>query len=261
MLNEIAAFALSKVGCGYVYGATGWVCSLARRQQQAAQYPEYADAILGVCAKWDGKQCFDCAQLTRFAAQAGGGSLPSGATSQWRSAEAWESKGEIAAMPDIPGLMLYRRNGSLMQHTGVYVGDGMVVDARGSSQGVIHTAFSSYPWTHWAILRIQEGGGNVEEVLYEATVTRTPGANGTTVNLRAEPGGTIIGRAPFGAVLPIFASQGDWSRTAYKGQTGWMDARFLVRVGDDEDGETVTVSREKLMDIYNRIGNLLEVVG
>ncbi len=66
-MKRIAEFAASKLGCGYVYGATGWICSKARREQQAQQYPDQAGNILGVCAKWDGVQCYDCAQLTRRA--------------------------------------------------------------------------------------------------------------------------------------------------------------------------------------------------
>lgn len=271
MLNKIAEFALSKVGCGYVYGATGWICSKARREQQAAQYPEYASNILGVCAKWDGIQCYDCAQLTRYAAKAAGASLPSGATSQWNSA-AWESKGEIASMPDEAGLMLYRRSGTKMQHTGVYVGGGMVVDSRGSSQGVIKTALASYAWTHWAKPKTAEGTDEgVDTELYKATVTKTAGASGSTVNLRDDPGGERIGRVPFGTVLPIFEDRDGWSRTAYDGTPGWMDASFLVRVGDGSqpvdgdpapsDEETVAVPRALLEAIYAAIGEQLGVFG
>lgn len=70
--QAVADYALSKVGRGYIFGATGWVCSPARRRQQAAQYPQHAARILGIGARWDGIQCFDCAQLTRFSVDAAG---------------------------------------------------------------------------------------------------------------------------------------------------------------------------------------------
>lgn len=44
--QKIRDLALSKRGCGYIYGATGWVCTPALRQQQATKYPEYAGLIL-----------------------------------------------------------------------------------------------------------------------------------------------------------------------------------------------------------------------
>lgn len=38
-----------------------------------------------------------------------------------------------------------------MQHTGFNLGNGVQVDDRGSSSGVIKTNYGTYPWTHWAI--------------------------------------------------------------------------------------------------------------
>ena len=87
-----ALWAKERIGCGYIYGATGWVCSKARREQQAKQYPDQAEMILGVGAKWDGKICWDCATFVRGAAKAGGVTLCSGATSQWAKT-AWAALG------------------------------------------------------------------------------------------------------------------------------------------------------------------------
>ena len=49
--------------------------------------------------------------------------------------------------------ILYRESASAnpMQHTGIYLGDGYVMDARGSASGVVYSKLSSYGWTHWAI--------------------------------------------------------------------------------------------------------------
>ena len=157
-LRAMVDAALSKVGCGYIYGATGWICSEARRKQQAAQYPEYAANILGVGAKWDGKQCFDCAQLSKFAANAGGLSLPSGATSQWNS-NSWTTKGMLTGIPSEPCLVFRQVNNGIMQHVGVYIGDGWCVDARGTTDGVIKSRFDSYKWSHFALPDLGHVGG------------------------------------------------------------------------------------------------------
>ena len=102
--------ALSLVGQGYIYGAKGQKCSPAFRQKQAEQYPDQAEYILGVGAKWDGVPVWDCAQLTRAAAKAGGFTLPSGATSQWNKAD-WAKKGTIDTLPPGEAVFLYRRKG------------------------------------------------------------------------------------------------------------------------------------------------------
>lgn len=53
-------------------------------------------------------------------------------------------KGPIASMPDRPGLCVWFQN-----HIGVYVGNGMVVEARGFAHGVQLTRLSQRPWREW----------------------------------------------------------------------------------------------------------------
>ena len=164
---SIRAYALEQEGGPYVYGATAEPCTPGMRRQQMRQYPEYADKITENCPVLDGKQstcegcphqgrpAHDCATLTRFAAEAGGLSLPSGATSQWNKGD-WAAKGTISTLPGGHVAFVYhRKNGSdsVMSHTGVYLGDGTVVEARGHKDGVVHGSVYNYPWTHWGILR------------------------------------------------------------------------------------------------------------
>ena len=268
-LSQISDFAKSKLGCGYVYGATGWICTEARRKQQAQQYPEHATTILTTCAKWDGKQCYDCAQLTRAAAKAAGVSIPSGATSQWRDATTWDNKGEIVTKPDMAGIILYRQSGSVMQHTGVYVGNGRVVDSRGSSQGTIESALSSYPWTHWGEVKLSQStdDGSDRKMIRNAVVTKISGATGSTVNLRKTPdsSGSVVKTVPFGTIVKITEEANGWSRLTYGGTEGWMMTKFLVD-SDDRDGEggsytegEVRVDLAKLRAVYESIGEMLGV--
>lgn len=150
-MDKAVAFAKSKIGCGYIYGATGWVCTPSRRAQQAAQYPEQYDNIMGVGAKWDGKECYDCAQLTRKAVEAAGGFLPSGANSQWKG-DYWLEKGDIGDLPYDTPCFVYRRNANgVAQHTGLYIGDGWVIEARGTREGIIRSRLEDYPWTDYAV--------------------------------------------------------------------------------------------------------------
>jgi hypothetical protein len=52
MSKAIADKALSLVGCGYIFGATGWICTDAQIEQQAKQYPQYASTIRKHGRKW-----------------------------------------------------------------------------------------------------------------------------------------------------------------------------------------------------------------
>jgi len=161
----IADYAISKLGCAYIYGGYGEkLCKPAFRRERANAYPAQQNNIYNNCpilkgkqstcagCKWDGKQAYDCAQLTRYACKAAGQELVSGANSQWRKV-AWDKKGTIDTLPDVPGVILYHINSSgTMTHTGVYIGAGYAVEARAAKYGVVKTAVKDRTWTHWAAL-------------------------------------------------------------------------------------------------------------
>ena len=161
----IAEYAISKLGCAYIYGGYGErLCTPAFRRERAAAYPEQRNNIHKNCpilsgrqntcagCKWEGMQAYDCAQLTRYVCKAAGQELCSGANSQWNKMP-WESKGAIDTLPDVPGVLLYHANSKgRMTHTGVYIGNGWAVEARGAKYGVVKTAVKDRTWTHWAVL-------------------------------------------------------------------------------------------------------------
>lgn len=163
--RKIAEYAESKIGCAYIWGGYGEkLCTPSFRQERAGAYPSQKNNIYRYCqvlsgqktvctgCKYNGKQAYDCAQLTRYACKAGGQALVSGANAQWKKTD-WEKKGTIDSLPDVQGVILYHMdsNGE-MSHTGVYVGGGYAVEARSAAYGVVKTAVKSRSWTHWAAL-------------------------------------------------------------------------------------------------------------
>ena len=165
--DAIRGFALEHLDAAYIMGATGETCTPAYRRARAAQYPEYQDKIISTCPVLSGRAsscdgcededdpAFDCAQFTLHAAEAAGLYLPSGATSQWNKGD-WLAKGSIGQLPRDHVCFVYRRksgSSSVMAHTGIYLGDGMVADARGHADDIVHAPLDSFPWTHFAILR------------------------------------------------------------------------------------------------------------
>lgn len=260
MVNKkVVEKALSLVGQGYIYGAKGQTCSLVFRQQQAAQYPEQADNILGTGAKWDGKPVWDCAQLTRVCAKEGGVSLVSGATSQWKKTM-WEKCGTIGTLPAGETVFLYRRqekNSDVMQHTGVALGDGTCVHARGTAYGVVRQQVDEYPWTHWARPEwpSEEEGS---KLLYMAKVVAQ---SGSTVRLRKFPNSNaaIVARVPVGSIVGVISEMDEWAEIELSdGTEGYMMVEFLQNADDstqqpqegwqegsmDEDEVTLTLPKE-----------------
>ena len=53
-------------------------------------------------------------------------------------------KGSIDTIPEIPGLCVYFKG-----HVGVYVGNGKVIEARGTKYGVVETDLNDRGWTDW----------------------------------------------------------------------------------------------------------------
>ena len=152
--DAMVARAKALLGSGYIYGATGWICTQKRMKQQADQYPEYASLIWRYGPRWIGKPCYDCAQLTRAVAREAGISLPSGSNSQWRAGGVWSRQGLIENLPDEAGLFLYTMSGGRMVHTGVSIGGGEEIDARGHAYGVVRRRIENTSFTHWARLNV-----------------------------------------------------------------------------------------------------------
>ena len=260
--ETIAATALGMVGWGYLYGATGWVCTAARVEQQAAQYPAYADLIRKYgLGKWLNKHCVDCAQNTKLSAKAAGLTIPSGATSQW-NADIWAEKGTMDTLPDDSvGLFLYRQSGNKMQHTGVCLGDGTVSEARGHAYGVIRSQLAAYGWTHWGRLDESLAAATAtEETTTETTTTETEGVNqvstlagylcvvsglktGTSkLNIRSSMDDTAsnkIGTVSSGEQVACTADTGTWAtvKTA-AGLTGYCKSQYLSAVSKVESSES-----------------------
>ena len=161
--DAVRAYALSHVGAAYVMGATAQKCTPSMRRSLAGgRSADYADSITANCpvlsgrksscdgCKYDGRLAFDCAQLSKYAAKAGGIELPSGSNSQWTKVN-WGKRGEISGMPMDVVCFVYHVKDGRMSHVGVYLGDGTVADARGHAYGVKHQPVTDYPWTHYAI--------------------------------------------------------------------------------------------------------------
>lgn len=258
---SISEFAISKIGCGYVYGATGWICTEKRLQEQAAQYPEQAENILKVSSKWLGKPCYDCAQLVRAAAKSVGLNLPSGATSQWK-ADIFSEKGKLPLCDGTwakanldEGTIIFRQDrndSSKMAHVGIYIGNGQVVEAKGSSYGVVKTEFAKGNWTHYGVLKVQSaevrdnGGDFVKGVVTAAT--------GKTVNLRAKAAknGDVLCKVPVGAEVDAGEIQNGFTAVKYNGTSGWMMTEYVKKA---EGESAVFVIEDSAGNIFQPVGD------
>lgn len=151
----------SKVGKGYVYGAYGQIITIDFLKQMdrmygqvmgAGYFQRLGDYTKGRCARWLNKNAYDCSGLIK----AGRKDL----TGVWQDFSAqgtYDSCANKGALPAIltPGnaVFMYQKDKGRIVHTGVYIGNGQVVEARGVDYGVVITQLANRSWTHWGALK------------------------------------------------------------------------------------------------------------
>ena len=158
-LEIIRQVALACIGWPYVFGAWGELCTPSNRKRRVrSDHP----TIKSKCQVLSGKstdchgcqwypsdervRMFDCRGFTAWLLRQVGLDISGqGATSQYKTAANWAQKGEIKSMPDCV-CCVFRQKGDKMEHTGMHIGGGVVVDC---SVNVRSVGMSG--WTHYAI--------------------------------------------------------------------------------------------------------------
>lgn len=159
--SELIKWCKTHVGHGYVYGSIGQTCTIPLLMQLQKQYgasmgdgyyQKGGDYTKGRCGKWLGKWCADCSGLIKAGRKA--------LENTWRDVSAQGTydqctkRGAIGSMQMIPGctLYMYSKEKGRMGHVGIYIGDGMAIEARGADYGIVITRLSERAWGYWGLL-------------------------------------------------------------------------------------------------------------
>lgn len=141
-----------KSGWGYVWGTYGNVLDKNLFQAKLEQYPDnVGDYEEFIRENWLGKRTTDCVGLikgygwydpvTGRINYATNGMPDINANSMYESAV---EKGNIDTIPEVLGLAVWRTG-----HIGIYIGNGQVIESKGTKYGVIETKLTDGSWTHW----------------------------------------------------------------------------------------------------------------
>lgn len=139
-------------GWGYVWGSHGQVLTEKELNRLKGVFGSHVtDKEDYIRSHWLGKRTSDCVGLIKGYGwyDDASGTIKYGTngmqdvTADGMFSAATE-KGTINTMPDIPGLAVWHKG-----HIGVYIGNGYVIHAANTYDGVIKTPITSSGWTHW----------------------------------------------------------------------------------------------------------------
>ena len=110
-----------------------------------------------------------------------------------------------------------------MAHTGIYLGDGTVVDARGTKDGVLHQPIEKYgKWTHWGIPNgLYDGQAETpDEEMEAAGMTATVvGGKLKLRNAASTSAGVLLG-IPEGSTVAVLEKGSEWCKVQYESAAG-----------------------------------------
>ena len=242
-------------GWGYIYGASGEVWTQA--QQNAAsreQTKKYGQ-------KWVGHRVADCSGLFAWAFRQLGGYCYHGSNTMFRRYSS--ASGSLAAgkrtdgEPLKPGTAVYKFNASEgYHHVGLYIGEGGVIEAKGTAYGVATSKIGS-GWTHWGELKGVDYAEKGEQIAMSETKLAVVTTASGSLNMRktASKSAEVIAKIPQGATITVLMETDDWWRVQYKNSTGWCAAEFLTKQ------ENVDNQARMSIQIVDSAGNVFEPVG
>lgn len=226
---------------GYIWGAHGEMWT------QAKQNAATRDNTKKYGARWIGHNVTDCSGLFYWAYKELGGYIYHGSNTMYKSyctehgtlVNGCRSDGKDLK----PGCAVFMWNTSNgWHHVGMYIGNGRVIEARGTIAGVIESSVSE--WSHWGELK--NTNYNVAEepdttVYPHLGVVTTVSGN---LNLRKEANSSsaILLRIPRNETITLNGKFGSFYSTTYNGKSGYVHKDYIVLVDEKEKKVVYTVS-------------------
>ncbi len=167
---------------GYIWGQAGSLWTEARQKaatrEQTVKYGK----------KWIGHYVADCSGMFSWGFKKLGGYMYHGSNTMWKKymvAKGALSKGKRTDGQELkPGTAVFKNSGTNYYHVGLYIGDDTVIEAKGTSSGVVTSAVST--WHAWGEMK----GVDYSDVSTDAPVvqpTEEDSALGTRLLKRTSP--------------------------------------------------------------------------
>ena len=144
---------------GYIWGKVHEMWSEEKQREYARDYKDdlQRKASCEHGGKWAGHWVTDCSGIFVWAFRELGGSMYHGSNTMY-----WDwcmNKGTLIkglrsdSEPLLPGTAVFTGDEFNRGHVGLFVGDGVVIEAAGTLQGVTTSKVSDKKWTYWGELK------------------------------------------------------------------------------------------------------------
>ena len=155
---------------GYIWGQWGGTWT------QAKQNAASREMTVKYGSKWIGHRVADCSGLFRWAYSELGEAIAHGSNSifdRYCSAKGTLKNGKRTDGADLlPGTAVFTGDAKEHGHIGLYIGNGKVIEAAGTRQGVIKSDITDSKWTYWGELKAVDYGYPVSSPSTPPTVER-----------------------------------------------------------------------------------------
>ena len=176
---------------GYIWGTAGeqWTAAKQKELEKTTDGDRAQGRKYG--SKWIGHRVADCSGLFTWAFRQLGGTMYHGSDTMYR--KYCVNKGELKKGKRTdngalkPGTAVFVWNGKKYSHVGLFAGDGTVIEAMSTINGVTTTKVTAGKWTHWGELQGVDyaGSGTAQPVLSGPVSSGRPtvrkGSKGQTV--------------------------------------------------------------------------------
>lgn len=160
---------------GYIWGKSGQVWT------QASQDNATRSMTVKYGSKWIGKNVADCSGLYVWAYKQLGAKIYHGSNTIWKKYTTTR-KGKVSDLVTIrPGTAVfqYRESDGNRHHIGLYIGDGMCIEAKGTAYGVVKSELAQ--WDEYGELADVDYTGMPEEPVVQSRRTLRKGSSGADV--------------------------------------------------------------------------------
>ncbi len=149
---------------GYIWGTAGVMWTAAKQKELEKTTDSDREQGRRYGKKWIGHMVADCSGLFTWAFKQLGGTMYHGSNTMYLK---WcADKGKLSGGKRTdgkvlkPGTAVFVWNGKNYSHVGLYIGDGTVIEAMGTRNGVTTTKVSASKWTNWGELNgVDYGSG------------------------------------------------------------------------------------------------------